>query len=68
MAKTVKKTGRKVNRTPKVGEFVFDKYYKKKRKVMAVPMHGNNLYFIGEDHEPVSRSEFIFPLPKKKTK
>ena len=63
-----KKVSKKVVKNPKVGQFVFDKHYKKKRKVMAVPMHGNNLYFIGEDHEPVSRSEFIFPLPKKKTK
>jgi len=54
------------NKNPKKGQFVYDKYYKTKKKVMAVPKHGNNLYFIGSDHEPVSRNEFIYPLPKKK--
>lgn len=50
---------------PKPGQYVWDKYYK--RKVMV---HGANtrddLYFVGPDHEPVRRNEFVFPLPKIK--
>lgn len=52
-------------KNPKKGQFVWDKHYKQKKKVQAVPKNGNNLYFIGSDHEPVRRNEFIFPLPKK---
>jgi len=65
---TTKKTKTRTtySKNPKVGEFVFDKYYKKRRKVMAVPRNGNNLYFIGTDHEPVRRNKFTYPLPKKK--
>jgi len=55
----------KIIKNPKKGQFVFDKHYKKKRKVMAVPNKNNNLYFIGIEHEPIHRYEFIFPLPKK---
>jgi hypothetical protein len=53
-------------KNPEIGEFVFDKYYQKKRKVVGIPFNGNNLYYLGSDHEPVSRNEFTYPLPKKK--
>ena len=48
---------------PRKGQYVYDPYYKMRRKVMAVPMNGNNLYFIGKEHEPMARDEFIYPLP-----
>lgn len=50
---------------PKKGQFVWDKHDKCKKKVQSIPRNGNNLYFIGAEHEPVKRSEFIFPIPKK---
>lgn len=52
-------------KNPKIGQFVWDKHDKCKKKVQSVPKNGNELYFIGKDREPVRRSEFIFPLPKK---
>ena len=63
----VKKTKKRTVKTknPKVGQFVWDKHEGKKRKVMAVPNKNNNLYFIGAEHEPVRRNEFVFPLKNK---
>ena len=54
-------------KNPRIGQYVYDTYYGKKRKVQAT---SGKLYFIGSTHEPVFRDEFIFPLPKqnKKTK
>lgn len=45
---------------PKIGQFVYDPYEKRKRKVKGI---GNGLYYIGSDHEPMHRHEFFFPLP-----
>ncbi|MDR0207019.1 MAG: hypothetical protein LBI45_07180 [Bacteroidales bacterium] len=56
---------RQEQKNPKIGQFVFDIHYKKKRKIMAVPKNENDLFFIGSEHEPVRRNEFIYPLPKK---
>ena len=58
---------KKENKNPRIGQFVYDMYFCKKRKVQAI---SGKLYFIGSTHEPVFRDEFIFPLPKqnKKTK
>ena len=56
---------KKENKNPRAGQFVYDMYYRKKRKVQAVS-DNNKLYFIGSEQEPVFRDEFIFPLPKKK--
>lgn len=53
----------KIEKNPSIGQFVFDTYYCRKRKVYAIS--DNKLYFIGSEHEPVFRNEFIFPLPKK---
>lgn len=50
-------------KTPRVGQFVWDTYYHKKRKVQAI---SGKLYFIGKEHEPVFRKDFIFPLPSCK--
>ena len=50
---------------PRTGQFVFDPYFCKKRKVQAI---SGKLYFIGSEHEPVFRNEFIFPLPEKNCK
>ncbi len=50
---------------PKKGQYVWDKHYKKRRRVMSVSQK-RRLYFIGADREPVRRHEFIFPLPKKR--
>ena len=55
----------KIGKNPRPGQFVYDTYYRKKRKVQAVS-DNNKLYFIGSEQEPVFRDEFIFPLPKKK--
>jgi intracellular sulfur oxidation DsrE/DsrF family protein len=52
---------KKENKNPRVGQFVYDVYYCKRRKVQAI---SGKLYFIGSEHEPVFRNEFIFPLPK----
>ncbi len=49
-------------KNPKVGQFVWDKYNQQKKKVHSIQ---GSLYFIGADHEPVRREEFVFPLPKK---
>lgn len=38
--------------TPKIGQFVYDPYYKVRRKVMNITCKGE-LFFIGSDHEPV---------------
>ncbi|MDR1627644.1 MAG: hypothetical protein LBR79_02580 [Oscillospiraceae bacterium] len=51
-------------KNPKVGQYVFDIHYQRRRKVMGVPKGTNTLYYIGEDHDPVYRYEFLFPLPK----
>ena len=51
-------------KNPSIGQFVYDTYYCKKRKVQAIS-DNNKLYFIGSEHEPVFRDEFIFPLPKQ---
>ena len=58
---------KKENKNPRAGQFVYDVYSCKKRKVQAI---SGKLYFIGSEQEPVFRNEFIFPLPKqnKKTK
>lgn len=58
---------KKENKNPRAGQFVYDVYSCKKRKVQAI---SGKLYFIGSEQEPVFRDEFIFPLPKqnKKTK
>ncbi len=50
---------------PKVGEYVFDTYYKKKKKVMSISSGANPLYFLGADREPNSRKDFTFPIPGK---
>ena len=50
-------------KNPNVGQFVYDTYYCRRRKVHAI---SGKLYFIGPQHEPVFRNEFIFPLPKFK--
>ena len=50
---------------PKKGQFVFDEYSNTKKKIQEVPKNGNDLYFIGKDHEPVRRNEFVFPVPKQ---
>ena len=50
------------NCNPNVGQFVLDLYTGRKTKVMSIV---NELYFVGKEHEPVSRHEFLFPLPKK---
>ena len=50
---------------PKKGQFVFDKY--SKRRTMVVGISGG-LFFVGSDHEPIKRDEFIFPLPTAKKK
>ena len=55
------------NKNPRAGQFVYDVYSCKKRKVQAISDNGK-LYFIGSEHEPVFRNEFIFPLPKKNKK
>jgi hypothetical protein len=47
---------------PTIGQYVFDIYYNRKTKVTGI---ANGLYFIGHEHEPVHRHEFIFPLPTK---
>ncbi len=52
----------KIGKNPSIGQFVYDVYYCKRRKVQAI---SGKLYFIGSEHEPVYRDEFIFPLPKK---
>ena len=52
-------------KNPRIGQYVFDTYYKRKRKVYAIS-NNNKLYFIGPEHEPVFRDDFIFPLPKIK--
>lgn len=57
-----KKTTARKQKNPKAGQFVWDKHYRKRKKVQSVR---NGLYFIGEDREPVRRHEFTFPLPKK---
>ena len=64
--RTTKSTAAKkaTAKNPKVGQFVFDKHYQKKRKVIAIHKNGNDLYFIGQEHEPVRRHEFLFPCPK----
>ena len=58
---------KKENKNPRAGQFVYDVYSCKKKKVQAT---SGKLYFIGSEQEPVFRDEFIFPLPKqnKKTK
>ena len=53
----------KTEKNPRIGQYVYDTYYGKKRKVQAISDNGK-LYFIGSEHEPVFRNEFIFPLPK----
>ncbi len=45
---------------PKVGNYVYDIYYRKRRMVMGV---SSGLFFIGTGREPVRRHEFIYPLP-----
>ncbi len=50
-------------KNPSVGQFVYDTYSRKKMKVHAIS--DNKIFFIGSEHEPVFRDEFIFPLPKK---
>lgn len=50
---------------PEVGQFVYDPYYKQRKKVQGI---GNGLFYIGSDHEPVSRHEFFFPLPTREEK
>ena len=52
----------KIGKNPSIGQFVFDVYCCKRRKVQGI---SGKLYFIGSEHEPVFRDEFIFPLPKK---
>ena len=61
------KEEKKENKNPRIGQFVYDVYSCKKKKVQAI---SGKLYFIGSEQEPVFRDEFIFPLPKqnKKTK
>ena len=54
-------------RNPKIGQFVYDPYYKIRRKVQAITCEGR-LYFIGAEREPVSRDEFFFPLPTREEK
>ena len=54
---------KKENKNPSIGQFVFDVYCCKRRKVQGI---SGKLYFIGNQHEPVFRNEFIFPLPKNK--
>lgn len=49
-------------KTPAIGQYVYDIHYNRKTKVTGI---ANGLYFIGPDHEPVRRHEFIFPLPRK---
>ncbi len=53
---------KKENKNPRIGQFVYDVYSCKKKKVQAI---SGKLYFIGSEHEPVFRDEFIFPLPKQ---
>ena len=53
----------KIEKNPRIGQFVYDTYYCKRRKVYAI---SGKLYFIGSEHEPVFRDEFIYPLPKNK--
>ena len=55
----------KTEKNPRVGQYVYDTYYGKKRKVQAIS-DNNKLFFIGSEHEPVFRDEFIFPLPKNR--
>lgn len=57
------KEEKKENKNPRIGQFVYDVYSCKKKKVQAISC---KLYFIGSEHEPVFRNEFIFPLPKTK--
>mgnify|MGYP001045167450 FL=1 len=52
----------KIGKNPSIGQFVFDVYCRKRRKVQGI---SGKLYFIGAEQEPVFRDEFIFPLPKK---
>jgi|GEM_PF-1035823 len=47
--------------TPSIGQYVFDTYYNCKKQVKGI---ANGLFYIGSDHEPVRRHEFIFPLPR----
>ncbi|GAB6121020.1 hypothetical protein [Dysgonomonas termitidis] len=47
--------------TPVIGQYVFDTYYNCKKQVKGI---ANGLFYIGSDHEPVHRHEFIFPLPR----
>lgn len=66
--KATKKTGKRPvsAKNPKQGQYVWDTHYKCRRMVMSVPRDDKGLYFIGVDHEPVRRNEFIFPLPSPK--
>lgn len=48
---------------PSIGQYVFDTYYNCKKQVKGI---ANGLFYIGSDHEPVHRHEFVFPLPTNK--
>jgi len=50
---------------PKIGQYVWDIYYNRKTRITGI---SNGLYFVGSEHEPVHRKEFIFPLPKQSNK
>lgn len=56
----VEKTQEDEIKTPSVGQYVFDIYYNCKKQVKGI---ANGLFYVGSDHEPVHRNEFIFPLP-----
>lgn len=59
--KALKQNQANVFSTPSIGQYVYDTYYNVKRQVKAI---SGELYFIGSDHEPLRRHEFIFPLPR----
>lgn len=53
---------KKIEKVIKAGDFVIDKYDKKRKKVHSIQ---GNVYFIGKDHEPVIIDE-IEPVKKKR--
>ncbi len=58
-----KVTGKVKLANPKVGDYVYDIYYRKRRMVMGI---SSELFFIGTEREPVRRHEFVYPLPATK--
>ena len=52
----MKTTGKKIE-NPKKGNFVLDKNDGKLKEIHSI--YGE-IYFIGKDHEPTKRNEFVF--------